>query len=172
MRTGKLIFAQAMDYLPQHTLRRCIQRYNGNQNIKSFSCKDQYRCMALAQLTYRESLRDIEACLKVQSNKLYHMGIRSKVAHSTVSRCKRKTRLADLCRFCSISNTNCLPTLCQRSSWTRTTQHHLCTQCHNHRSLPVSLPLGSLSESQRCYQTAYFTRILSTRASAYVATKQ
>jgi hypothetical protein len=90
MYSGKLIFAQAMDFLPQHTLRRCIQRYNGNQNIKSFSCQDQFRCMAFAQLTYRESLRDIEACLKAQSNKLYHMGIRSKVARSTLADANEK----------------------------------------------------------------------------------
>jgi len=90
MYTGKLIFAQAMDYLPQHTLRRCIQRYDGNKNIKHFTCQDQYRCMAFAQLTYRESLRDIEACLKAQSNKLYHMGIRSKVARSTLAEANEK----------------------------------------------------------------------------------
>ena len=90
MYTGKLIFAQAMDFLPQHTLRRCIQRYDGNKNIKFFTCQDQYRCMAFAQLTYRESLRDIEACLKAQSNKLYHMGIRSKVARSTLADANEK----------------------------------------------------------------------------------
>ncbi|MFV9615953.1 MAG: IS4 family transposase [Gammaproteobacteria bacterium] len=90
MYTGKLIFAQAMDYLPQHTLRRCIQRYDGNKNIKFFTCQDQYRCIAFAQLTYRESLRDIEACLKAQSNKLYHMGIRSKVARSTLADANEK----------------------------------------------------------------------------------
>ena len=55
---GKLIFAQAIDHLPHHTLRRCIQRYQGNHHVKRFSCQDQYRCMAFAQLTYRESLRD------------------------------------------------------------------------------------------------------------------
>jgi len=90
MYTGKLIFAQAMDYLPQHTLCRCIQRYDGNKNIKFFTCQDQYRCMAFAQLTYRESLRDIEVCLKAQSNKLYHMGIRSKVARSTLADANEK----------------------------------------------------------------------------------
>jgi len=90
MYTGKLVFAQAMDHLPLHTFRRCIQRYNGNWHIKSFSCQDQYRCMAFAQLTYRESLRDIEACLKAQSNKLYHMGIRSTVARSTLADANEK----------------------------------------------------------------------------------
>ena len=83
MYSGKLVFAQAMDHLPLHTFRRCVQRYNGNQHIKSFTCQDQYRCMGFAQLTYRESLRDIEACLKAQSNKLSHTGIRSTVKAQT-----------------------------------------------------------------------------------------
>jgi len=90
MYNGKLIFAQAIDHLPHHTLRRCIQRYNGNQHIKRFSCQDQYRCMAFAQLTYRESLRDIEACLRAQTNKLYHMGIRNKVSRSTLAEANEK----------------------------------------------------------------------------------
>lgn len=90
MYTGKLVFTQAMDHLPLHTFRRCVQRYHGNRHIKSFTCQDQYRCMAFAQLTYRESLRDIEACLKAQSNKLYHMGIRSKVARSTLADANEK----------------------------------------------------------------------------------
>ena len=90
MYTGKLVFAQAMDHQPLHTLRRCIQRYNGNRHIKHFSCQKQYRCMAFAQLTYRESLRDIEACLNAQSNKLYHMGIRSRIARSTLAEANEK----------------------------------------------------------------------------------
>lgn len=90
MYTGKLVFSQAMDFLPQHTFRRCVQRYDGNRCIKSFTCQDQYRSMAFAQLTYRESLRDIEACLNAQSNKLYHMGIRTKVARSTLAEANEK----------------------------------------------------------------------------------
>ncbi len=90
MYTDKLIFAQAMGHLPMHTLRRCIQRYNGNRHAKRFSCPNQYRCMAFAQLTYRESLRDIEACLSAQHNKLYHMGIRSHVARSTLAEANEK----------------------------------------------------------------------------------
>lgn len=90
MYTGKLVFAQAMDHLPLHTFRRCIQRYGGNRHIKRLTCQDQYRCMAFAQLTYRESLRDIEACLKAQSNKLYHMGIHAKIARSTLAEANEK----------------------------------------------------------------------------------
>jgi len=90
MFTGKLVFTQAMDHLPLHTFRRCVQRYNGNRYIKRFSCQEQFRCMAFAQLTFRESLRDIEACLNAQSSKLYHMGIRSSVARSTLADANEK----------------------------------------------------------------------------------
>ena len=64
MYAGKLVFSQLMDHLPIHAFRRCVQRYQGDRWVKSFSCLEQYRCMAFAQITYRESLRDIEACLR------------------------------------------------------------------------------------------------------------
>jgi hypothetical protein len=89
MYSGKLVFAQLMDHLPAHTLRRCVQRYQGHYKVKNFSCIDQYRCMAFAQLTYRESLRDIEVCLRAQQSKLYHMGIRATVARSTLADANR-----------------------------------------------------------------------------------
>lgn len=85
MYTGSLIFTQVMDFMPPHTFRRCIARYQGNKNVRSFTCLDQYLCMAFAQLTYRESLRDIEACLQAQQQKLYHMGIRGNVAKSNLA---------------------------------------------------------------------------------------
>lgn len=68
-----------------HTFRRCVQRYGGNHKVQSFSCNDQFLCMAFAQLTYRESLRDIEACLRAQQNKLYHMGIRGGISRNTLA---------------------------------------------------------------------------------------
>lgn len=85
MYTGKLIFSQVMDFMPIHTFRRCVARYQGDRNVRSFTCLDQYLCMAFAQLTYRESLRDIEACLRAQQQKLYHMGIRGTVAKSNLA---------------------------------------------------------------------------------------
>ena len=85
MYTGRLIFSQVMDFMPLHTFRRCVQRYRGNRKIKNFTCLDQYLCMAFAQLTYRESLRDIETCLRAQGNKRYHMGIRSTISRNTLS---------------------------------------------------------------------------------------
>ncbi len=83
--TGKIIFSQIMDYLPIQEFRRCVNRYRGNYQVKSFSCWNQYLCMAFAQLTYRESLRDIETCLRSVPNKFYHMGFRGKVSRSTLA---------------------------------------------------------------------------------------
>jgi len=85
MYAGRLIFSQLTDYLPMHTFRRCVQRYQGERYVKRFRCLDQYLVMAFAQLTARESLRDIEACLGAHNNKLYHMGIRSTISKSTLA---------------------------------------------------------------------------------------
>ena len=85
MYSGPLVFTQVMDFMPLKTFQRCVERYRGNFSVKHFTCMDQFRTMAFAQLAYRESLRDIEACLRAQSNKLYHMGIRSKVSRSTLA---------------------------------------------------------------------------------------
>lgn len=85
MYTGKTVFAQLIDFIPRHEFRGCVNRYRGNRKVISFSCFDQFLCMAFAQVTYRESLRDIEACLRSQQNKLYHMGIRGMVSRSTLA---------------------------------------------------------------------------------------
>jgi hypothetical protein len=85
MNAGKTVFSQIMDYLPLHEFRKCVRRYHGHYKVQSFSCLDQYLCMAFAQLTYRESLRDIEACLRSMQNKLYHMGIRGRISRSTIA---------------------------------------------------------------------------------------
>jgi len=85
MNRGKLVFAQVMQHLPQTTFRRCVARYRGERRVQSFSCLDQFLCMAFAQLTFRESLRDIEACLRAQRSKLYHLGIRSAVSRNTLA---------------------------------------------------------------------------------------
>ena len=85
MNHGKTIFSQVMDFLPKKIFRRCVDRYQGNYKVRYFSCFDQFLCMAFAQLTYRESLRDIECCLRAFQKKLYHMGIRGKVSKSTLA---------------------------------------------------------------------------------------
>jgi hypothetical protein len=85
MHEGRTIFAQLMDSLPRYEFQQCVARYEGNHRIRTFSCLDQYLCMAFAQLTFRESLRDIETCLRALEPKLYHAGIRGKVSRSTLA---------------------------------------------------------------------------------------
>jgi len=85
MNTGKTLFAQVMDFLPWSTFDRYVVRYRGDRYVKTLNCAEQYRAMAFAQLTYRESLRDIEACLSAQKDKLYHMGFRGPVRRSTLA---------------------------------------------------------------------------------------
>lgn len=85
MNSGKNLFAQLMDFLPWSTFGRIVERFDGDRYAKAFACTEQFRVMAFAQLTYRESLRDIEACLSAQSHKLYHMGLRSPVKRSTLA---------------------------------------------------------------------------------------
>jgi len=85
MNIGKTVFSQVMEFLPLYEFRKCVERYHGDYKVKSFSCMDQFLCLAFAQLTFRESLRDIEACLRSMQSKLYHMGIRGRVSRNTLS---------------------------------------------------------------------------------------
>ena len=90
MYSGKLVFSQLMDFLPMHKFRQCVNKYNGNCRVRSFSCLDQFLCMAFAQLSYRDSLRDIVSCLRAMQNKLYHIGIRGTVSRSTLADANEK----------------------------------------------------------------------------------
>ena len=85
MFAGRTVFAQLIDHVPPHEFHKCVVRYRGNYKLRGFSCLDQFLCLAFAQLTFRESLRDIEACLRSVEGKLYHMGFRGKVARSTLA---------------------------------------------------------------------------------------
>lgn len=91
MNSGNPIFSQLMDFLPIYEFRRCVERYHGNYKVKSFSCWDQFLCMVFAQLTYRESLRDIQACLRGAQHKLYHVGILGKVSRNTLAHARETT---------------------------------------------------------------------------------
>lgn len=90
MNTGKTVFAQIMNFLPLQEFRKCVNRYQGNHKVQKFSCYDQFLCMSFAQLTYRESLRDIEACLRSMQTKLYHLGFRGKISRSTLADANEK----------------------------------------------------------------------------------
>src|SRR5450756_1880075 len=85
MNLGKTLFSQLMEFVPWTSFARIVTRYGGDSRVRSLSCAEQYRAMAFAQLTYRESLRDIETCLSVQASKLYHMGFREPVRRSTLA---------------------------------------------------------------------------------------
>jgi transposase len=85
MNPGQIVFAQVMEFLPRHEFNTCVRRYRGNARVRDFSCRDQFLTMAFAQLTYRESLRDIETCLRAMGQKLYHAGFRSKISKSTLA---------------------------------------------------------------------------------------
>lgn len=102
MYQGKTIFSQIIDFLPMHSFRQSVNRYHGNKGIKKFSCLDQFMCMAFAQLTYRESLRDIECCLRSMQPKLYHMGIRGNIARSTLAYANENRDWRIYCDFAQV----------------------------------------------------------------------
>ena len=89
MESGKLVFAQLMDFVPRHDFDACVRRYGGDRRPRGFSCRDQFLCLAFAQLTFRESRRDIETCLRAVEPKLYHAGFRGKIARSTLADANR-----------------------------------------------------------------------------------
>jgi len=99
---GQTVFSQIMDFLPIKKFRLCVDRYGGNYRVRSFTCYDQFLCMAFAQLTYRESLRDIECCLRAMRGKLYHMGIRGKVSRSTIAYANENRDWRIYCDFAQI----------------------------------------------------------------------
>ena len=102
MNAGRTVFSQIMDYVPMYEFRKCVDRYNGNHHTSSFACMDQFLCMAFAQLTYRESLRDIEACLRSRQEKLYHLGIRGRISRSTLADANEKRDWRIYADFCQI----------------------------------------------------------------------
>jgi len=93
MHQGQIIFSPLMEFLPQYAFRKCVNRYQGNYRMRSFSYYDQFLCKAFAQLTFRESLRDIECCLRALEEKLYHAGIRDQVYRSTLADARAIVRL-------------------------------------------------------------------------------
>ena len=90
MPTGRIVFSQLMDFVPRHQFNKCVLRYRGNYRARQFKCYDQFLCMAFAQLTGRESLRDIETCLRAMQPKLYHAGIQGNVSKSTLADANEK----------------------------------------------------------------------------------
>ena len=102
MYQGRTVFSQVLDFLPRKSFRTCVKRYNGNYRIRTFSCYEQFLCMAFAQLTYRESLRDTVLCLRAMQNKLHNVGIQCKVAKSTLADANEKRNWRIYCDFAQV----------------------------------------------------------------------
>lgn len=102
MYQGRTVFSQVLDFLPQKSFRTCVNRYNGNYRIRSLTCYEQFLCMAFAQLTYRESLRDTVLCLRAMHNKLHHVGIQCKVAKSTLADANENRDWRIYCDFAQV----------------------------------------------------------------------
>jgi hypothetical protein len=143
--TGRTIFSQLMDFLPAYEFQKCVSRYRGDHKVQNFSCRDQFLSMAFAQLTYRESLRDIETCLQSIGSELYHMGFRSKVARSTLADANESRDWRIYADFCASLDRYRAPALCQRSDRCRSGPESVCFGLHHHRSLPLALSLGQVS---------------------------
>lgn len=133
MHVGKTLFAQVMEFIPWTSFSRIVQRYSGNAGARTLSCAEQFRAMAFAQLTWRESLRDVEASLSANATKLYAMGFRSTVKRSTPGRRERTARLAYLVGPCRIVDPSSAQALCERRARCRVGQHGLCA---GRRQLP------------------------------------
>ena len=158
MYLGKTLFAQAMDFLPWKIFHRIVNRYGGDRRTRSLSCAEQFRVMAFAQLTYRESLRDIEVCLAAQAGKLYHMGISAAVARSTLA---DANELRDWRIYFELAQrliTQGSRALRRRGLRRRTGQYRVCPRCHDHRSVPVDVPVGAVSLHQGGREIAHAAR--------------
>ena len=107
-----------MDFLPAYEFQKCVSRYRGDHKVQNFSCRDQFLSMAFAQLTYRESLRDIETCLLSIGSKLYHMGFRSKVARSTLADANESRDWRIYAQLCASLDCYRAPAVCERSDHT------------------------------------------------------
>jgi hypothetical protein len=147
MNTGKTLFAQLMDFLPWSSFARIVGRYGGDRRVRTLFCAEQYRAMAFAQLTYRESPRDIETCLSVQESKLYYMGFREPIRRSTLADANetRDWRIyAELAeRLCSGPEV-----VCQRGSRFGLIKHGLCLGFDDDRLVFVRFSMGTFQNNQ------------------------
>ena len=155
MYTGQIVFSQLMDFLPRYEFNQCVSRYQGNYRLRKFSCLDQFLCMAFAQLTYRESLRDIQTCLRALQPKLYHAGIRGKVSRSTLADANESRDWRIYADFAQVL-IRIARTLYAEEDFGLQLQQTVCLRLQHDRSLSFALPLGSVSQTQGRDQTPHF----------------
>jgi len=149
MYTGRLVFSQLMEYFPLRAFRKCVQQYRGNYKVQHFSCLDQFLCMAFAQLTGRESLRDIETCLRAMQPKLYHAGFRGQVSRSTLADAneKRHWRIY-LRRLRSSSHPPGSGVVRPRRLWSTTRRGRVCLRFQHRQSVSCSISVGPIPPAQ------------------------
>lgn len=155
MYTGKTLFAQIMDYLPWKSFHRIVSCYDGDHRIRTLPCAEHFRILAFAQLTYRESLRDIEACLSAQSAKLYHMGIRSTVKRSTLADANERRDWRIYAEFAHRLIATGPQTLRRRRSGLGFVEYGLRSRFDDDRPVSVVVSMGAVSKHQDSGQDAY-----------------
>src|ERR1035437_667192 len=158
MNDGRTIFSQLISFLPDREFRRCVARYRGDSRLRGLSCWEQFLAMAFAQLTYRESLRDIEACLRALGAKRYHLGFRRMVARSTLADANEAHRLAHLRRLRTDTDRYRATALRERCHGRGTGSQPLRAGLDHHRSLLVAVSLGEVSQAEGCHQNAHAAR--------------
>ena len=149
MNVGKTLFAQVMEFVPWKTFGRIVERHKGDAGVRTLGCADLFRVMAFAQLTWRESLRDIEACLAANQTKLFHMGIKSPPARSTLADALERARLAHLPCTGSAADRARQGAVRPRAFGARTRRQCLCAGLHHDRSVPEPVRLGAVSHRPR-----------------------
>ena len=143
MYTGKLVFSQVMECAPWQTFRRLVAKYRADFNVRTFTCLDQFLSMAFAQITYRESLRDIEACLEAHATKAYHLGLRGHFTRSNLADANAARDWRLHCEFAQarfVSRDDCTPPNPWVWNWTTLSY---CAGLHHHRLVLESVPVGT-----------------------------
>jgi hypothetical protein len=153
--SGRTVFSQLIQHLPEKEFQKCVARYNGDSNFRGFSCWDQLLAMAFAQLTYRESLRDIESCLRALQSKLYHMGFRGKVSRSTLADANESHDLRIFAEFAPVLIGIARPLHAHDPIWRRSGSKSVCSGFDDHRSGPAAISVGEVSSAQGRRQNAY-----------------
>jgi len=155
MNEGRTVFAQLMGELPKYEFDKCVGRYRGNHRVRALPAYEQFLVLAFAQLTYRESLRDIETCLRALGSKLYHSGIRQPTARSTLADANEKRDWRIFSDFAHVLDRTGDRALCRRAVRCRTQAGRLRLGLDDHRSVFVAVPVGQVPSAQSCYQTAH-----------------
>ena len=158
MNVGKTLFAQLMDFLPWSTFARIVARYGGDARVRTLCCAEQYRAMAFAQLTYRESLRDIEVCLSAQAGKLYHMGFREPVRRSTLADANETRDWRIYAEFAHRLIAQARKLYVNEDFGLDLDQHGLRSGLDHHRPVPGAVSVGALSLYQGGGEDAHAAR--------------